>query len=131
MTSEELMASSSDKLEKIIHSLLCSPCNFTSFWERMLEEERVSERYWRLFATDPRASRRVWYRVRALRKETAASRMLMQLRGDEARENFLSALEQLLEQEKQQTPPRQRPAAYGSPGRHRTGGPGRPPRHWD
>lgn len=29
MTSEELMASSSDKLEKIIHSLLCSPCNFT------------------------------------------------------------------------------------------------------
>lgn len=29
MSSEELMASSSDKLEKIIHSLLCSPCNFT------------------------------------------------------------------------------------------------------
>jgi len=29
MSSEEIMASSSDKLEKIIHSLLCSPCNFT------------------------------------------------------------------------------------------------------
>ena len=32
--------------------------------------------------------------------QESVSRMLMQLRGDEARENFLSALEQLLEQEK-------------------------------
>ena len=29
MTNEELMSASADKIEKIIHSLLSSPCNFT------------------------------------------------------------------------------------------------------
>ena len=44
--------------------------------------------------------------------QESVSRMLMQLRGDEARENFLSALEQLLEQEKR-PPQKQGETALG------------------